>query len=160
MRLHLASILLGGFAATVVMTTILTASQRLRRTRMSLPLMLGAMVSGSQDRARLYGFLLHFAVSWLSALVYGLLFESLGRAGWLAGTAMGLVHGLFLLVVIIPLLPSVHPRMAGEYQQPQPTALLEPPGFMALNYGVQTPLVTLAAYLVYGAVIGMLYDLT
>jgi hypothetical protein len=33
-------------------------------------------------------------------------------------------------------------------------ALLEPPGFMMLNYGLQTPLVSLAAHITYGSLIG------
>jgi hypothetical protein len=31
---------------------------------------------------------------------------------------------------------------------------LEPPGFMALNYGYATPVTTLAAHALYGAVLG------
>jgi hypothetical protein len=33
-------------------------------------------------------------------------------------------------------------------------ALLEPPGFLMRNYGPQTPLVSLAAHIAYGAVVG------
>jgi hypothetical protein len=33
-------------------------------------------------------------------------------------------------------------------------ALLEPPGFMMLNYGPQTPLVGLVAHIAYGSVVG------
>ena len=32
--------------------------------------------------------------------------------------------------------------------------LLEPPGFLLLNYERQTPLVTLVAHLAYGAIVG------
>jgi hypothetical protein len=35
--------------------------------------------------------------------------------------------------------------------------MLEPPGFMALHYGLATPLTVGAAHLVYGAVIGAFY---
>jgi hypothetical protein len=69
------------------------------------------------------------------------------------------MHGLFILTVMMPLLPSLHPRMASEYQQPEPTALLEPPGFMALNYGLRTPLVILVAHLIYGLNLGVCYEL-
>jgi hypothetical protein len=34
--------------------------------------------------------------------------------------------------------------------------VLEPPGLLALNYGAGTPVVTLVAHLVYGAVLGLL----
>jgi hypothetical protein len=33
-------------------------------------------------------------------------------------------------------------------------ALLEPPGFMMLNYGPQTPLVSVVAHVGYGTVVG------
>ena len=36
------------------------------------------------------------------------------------------------------------------------TAVLEPPGLLALNYGAQTPLVAIAAHLVYGIALGLL----
>ncbi|MBI4512523.1 MAG: hypothetical protein HY702_00295 [Gemmatimonadetes bacterium] len=36
---------------------------------------------------------------------------------------------------------------------------LEPPGFLALNYGRQTPLLSLLAHVVYGAVLGGFYRL-
>jgi len=34
------------------------------------------------------------------------------------------------------------------------TPLLEPPGFLMLNYGPQTPLATLVAHIAYGAIVG------
>jgi hypothetical protein len=49
--------------------------------------------------------------------------------------------------------------MASEQRGPEPTRQLEPPGFMALNYGRRTPLLTLLAHLVYGAIIGAFYRL-
>lgn len=157
--LHLGSILLWGFIATLVLTTILSASQGLRQTRMSVPMMLGTLISGNLDRVKSYGFVLHFLNGWLFSVLYGLVFEALNRTAWWIGATLGLVHGLFLLAVLLPVLPSIHPRMAGEYQQPQPTALLEPPGFMGLHYGVRTPFTTLAAHLVYGAILGVFYEL-
>ena len=67
----------------------------------------------------------------------------------------GLVHAVVALTVLIPLLPGVHPRMASERAGPDSTAVLEPPGLLALNYGVATPVVTVAAHLVYGVALGL-----
>jgi hypothetical protein len=61
--------------------------------------------------------------------------------------------------VLMPVLPGFHPRMATEQRGPEPTRELEPPGFLALNYGRGTPLLTLLAHLVYGAIIGAFYRL-
>jgi hypothetical protein len=58
--------------------------------------------------------------------------------------------------VLLPLLPGVHPRMASHRAGPANTASLEPPGLLALNYGVQTPAVAIVAHLVYGTVLGLL----
>jgi hypothetical protein len=54
------------------------------------------------------------------------------------------------------MLVAVHPRMASERAGPASTSVLEPPGLLALNYGTQTPLVTLAAHLAYGTSLGLL----
>ena len=52
------------------------------------------------------------------------------------------------------LLPLVHPRMGTQSTAAPSVALLEPPGFLMLNYGTQTPLVALAAHIVYGTLVG------
>ena len=66
-----------------------------------------------------------------------------------------LVHGLFSGTALVNiLLPLVHPRMATPSTAAPSVALLEPPGFMMLNYGPQTPLVSLVAHVAYGAVVG------
>jgi len=53
--------------------------------------------------------------------------------------------------VLLPLLPGVHPRMASHRAGPASTAVLEPPGLFALNYGIQTPAVAVVARIVYRA---------
>jgi hypothetical protein len=47
--------------------------------------------------------------------------------------------------------------MADEDQGPDPTPMLQPPGFAGVNYGVQTPIVTLIAHAIYGAIVGASY---
>jgi hypothetical protein len=44
--------------------------------------------------------------------------------------------------------------MASERDGPNLDAVLEPPGLLALNYGRETPAVTLIAHIIYGAVLG------
>jgi len=63
-----------------------------------------------------------------------------------------------VLATALPLLPGVHPRMASDFTGPQPTTGLEPPGFLATNYGRRTPVVTVLAHMVYGAIIGHFYE--
>jgi len=59
--------------------------------------------------------------------------------------------------VVMPALPDLHPRMASKHHGPTPTRQLEPPGFMALNYGRNTPGITLGAHVVYGGLLGAFY---
>ena len=157
--MNLPSVLLWGFIATVVLTGMMSASQGMGLSRMSVPFLLGTMVTPDRNRAMAWGFLMHFVNGWLFASVYALAFESWHRATWWLGAGAGLVHGLFVLLTLMPLLPGLHPRMASEHQGPTPTRQLQPPGFLALHYGRRTPLVTLLAHVAYGAVLGAFYRL-
>jgi hypothetical protein len=157
--MNLASVLLWGFVATVVLTTMLSASEGLGFSRMSIAHMLGTMFTPDRNRAGAVGFAVHLVNGWLFSLVYALIFESWHRATWWLGAGVGLVHGLAVLAVLMPLLPGLHPRMASERSGPEPTRGLEPPGFLALNYGRGTPIVTLVAHVAYGAILGGFYRL-
>jgi hypothetical protein len=152
-----AGVLLWGLAATVVQSILLTGAQAIGLSRMSLPFILGTVFTANRDLAAIIGLVVHVALGWLIAFVYAAIFESLGRANpWLGGL-IGLCHGLFVLLVLLPVLPGAHPRMASEHSGPDPTPALEPPGFLALNYGRWTPAVTLIAHVAYGTILGAFY---
>lgn len=148
--------LLWGFVATVLLTGIMSASQGMGFSRMSIPFLLGTIVTPDRDRAMFVGFLVHFVNGWIFAFVYAGAFESWGRATWWLGAATGLVHGLFVLVAVMPVLPGMHPRMSSEAAS-EHTQQLQPPGFMALHYGRRTPAVTVIAHLVFGLTLGLFY---
>lgn len=145
-----------GLLATAVLTAVLIAAQLAGLTRLDIPLVLGTLVTPDPDRARVAGFFLHLVAGQLFALGYALTFAMLGTATWWLGMLLGALHVSVALMVILPLLPGVHPRMASARAGPDTTAVLEPPGLLALNYGVQTPAVTIVAHLVYGGVLGLL----
>ena len=151
--------LIWGFAATVVLTTISALSQGLGLTRMNLPYMLGTIFTPDRDRARAYGLGVHFLSGWVFSLVYVIVFQKLGAAGWWRGAIIGLIHAMFVLVVVVALLPGFHSRMAGEQHGPAAHNMLEPPGFMALNYGIRTPLSVLLSHIVFGIILGTFYQL-
>ncbi len=153
------SIILWGFVGTVVLTVVMRGSQELGFTRMDLPFMLGTMFTLDRDAAKLYGFLFHLALGWLFSFLYALAFEELGMASWWLGGFGGLVHGVFVLMVALPILPGLHPRMSSEYTGPGSLKPLEPPGFLALNYGKRTPIATIISHVVYGMIIGGFYSL-
>ena len=153
-----ASWLLWGFVSTVVLTLIIAGSQGLGMTRMNMSYMLGTMFSPNRDRAKLIGILVHFVNGWIFSLIYVAAFHAWGLATWWLGALTGAVHALFVLTVVMPALPSLHPRMANEQYGPTVVRQLEPPGFLALHYGIQTPISVLIAHLVFGAVLGAFYS--
>lgn len=144
-----------GLVATTLLTAALIAMQLGGRTRLDLPLILGSAVAVDPDRARVLGFVIHLGFGQVFAMFYAAGFATLDRAGWWLGALFGLTHGLVALTVLVPLLPGVHPRMASDRSGPDSTALLEPPGLLALNYGVATPLASVGAHVVYGIVLGL-----
>jgi hypothetical protein len=152
--------LLWGFVATLALTTLSEGAQGARLTRMSFPDLLGLAVTPSRDKAKVYGFLIHGLLGLIYSLVYVGIFQSLHAAGWWRGALLGLAQALFVLVVVMKLLPSVHPRMASERYGPTAKRMLEPPGFLALHYGVQTPLAVIVSHMAFGAILGAFYHLT
>ncbi len=155
--MNLQGALVSGFGATVLLTGIGTAAQGLGLTRMNFPFILGTMVTADRDRAPLYGTLIHFVNGWIFAFVYVALFDQLHLASWWLGGIFGIVHAFMLLLLGLPVLPDLHPRMASERHGPTPTRLLQPPGFLGLHYGIRTPLVVIVAHLAYGIALGALY---
>jgi hypothetical protein len=147
--------LVGGFAGTLVLTIVIAAASHLRLTRMDIPFLLGTAYTDDRTRAQVIGYGLHFIAGLVFALIYYAAFTALDRAGWALGLCFGLVHALFAGTALVNvLLPSVHPRMGTSAHAATSSPLLEPPGFMLLNYGRATPAVTVVAHLAYGAIVG------
>jgi hypothetical protein len=147
--------LAGGFVGTLVLTTVLRAASELGVTRMDLPFLLGTALSGDRVRAKALGYGLHFVAGFAFALIYLGIFAAIGRSGWWLGAIFGVVHALFASTALVStLLPLVHPRMGTPLTAAGSVALLEPPGFMMLNYGAGTPIITLLAHIGYGTIVG------
>ncbi len=149
------SALAGGFVGTIVLTSALRAGSELRLTRMDLPLLLGTAFTPDRARAKVVGYAVHFFFGLLFALLYLAVFRALDEASWWLGALLGVAHALFAGSALVAiLLPAVHPRMGTELTAATSSPLLEPPGFMAMNYGHRTPIVALLAHVVYGAIVG------
>jgi hypothetical protein len=147
-----------GLLATAALTAVMISAQLAGLSRLDLPMVLGTLLTEDPDRARVAGFVIHLSAGQLFALGYAATFAQLGRATWWLGAMLGMMHVAIALLVILPLLPGVHPRMASRRAGPATTAALEPPGLLALNYGVQTPGVAIVAHLAYGTVLGALLE--
>ncbi len=148
-------VLVGGLAGTLVLTTVLRGASELGLTRMDIPFLLGTALTADRVRAKAIGYALHFVFGLLFALAYWAIFVVVDEAGLLLGALLGFVHALFASTALVGvLLPVVHPRMGTGFDAAGSAPLLEPPGFLLLNYGRQTPLATVVAHIAYGALVG------
>jgi hypothetical protein len=149
--------LAGGFLATLVLTTMMRGAGELGITRMDLPFLLGTVLTENRRKAKAIGYAFHFVLGIVFALFYAAFFLAIGRSSWWIGALLGVVHAGFTAVVLVNiLLPVVHPRMGTSETAADEISLIEPPGFLMLNYGRNSALVAIAAHVVYGAIIGLI----
>jgi hypothetical protein len=152
----LASAIAGGFLGTLAFSTLSKAASEISLTRMDLPLLLGTAVTDNRRKARAIGFGFHLILGIVFAMLYAAFFQIVGRSSWWLGALLGALHAIFTATVLLNvLLPIVHPRMATTETAANEIALIEPPGFLMLNYGRSTFLVTLAAHMAYGAIVAL-----
>jgi hypothetical protein len=159
--MSLLAALAGGFVGTLVLTTGLRAATELRLTRIDLPFLLGSVLTGDRARAAAFGYALHFGFGLLFATGYYAVFAAIDESSWWLGAVLGLLHALFAGTALVNLLlPLVHPRMATPFTAANLSPLLEPPGFLLLNYGYSTPVVMVVVHLLYGAIVGEFVSLS
>ena len=147
--------LAGGVVGTIVLTSGLRIAQELGFTRMDIPLLLVTVFTDNRSRASVIGYAVHFVNGLLFAVGYYAIFRAVDHAGWIFGAVLGVVHASFsggALVTV--LLPAVHPRMGTPWSDSEETPILEPPGFMLVNYGRRTAVWTLLVHVAYGAIVG------
>ena len=144
-----------GFVGTLVMTTIMRAAGEIGLTRMDLALLLGTTVTENRLRARAVGDVFHFVIGVGFAGLYGEFFTIVGHATPWLGALLGALQAIFNGTVLVNvLLPLVHPRIGTPDTAANDIALVEPPGFLMLNYGRRTFFVVLVAHLAFGTVVG------
>src|SRR5207237_6225562 len=101
------------------------------------------------------GYWFHCVIGMVFALLCGVFFHAVGYSSWWLGALLGGVQAVFTATVLLnAILPVVHPRIATPDTAANEVALVEPPGFLMLNYGRHTFLITPAAPLVHGAIGG------
>ena len=145
----------GGFVGTLVLTTALRGASELGLTRVDLPFLLGTAFTADRGRAKAIGYVAHFLLGEVFALIYFGVFVAIDTSSWWLGALFGLLHGIVSSSALITeLLPTIHPRMGTVLSAADSNPLIEPPGFLALNYGRRTPLVTVLAHVAYGTIVG------
>ncbi len=167
MDFSLLSSLIAGFLATVVMTLATElASFRGATSMPSMPLLLGAWVSGDHDLAVALGSALHYGV--IGTVAYGVLYAlvfALTGTGLLVAAVVGMVHGA-LIGVGLGWLKQVHPRVVdrpGESREAVSAGrgelVFNDPGMFGVGWGDMTPAVVVGAYVVYSLVFALVYSL-
>jgi hypothetical protein len=146
--------LAGGVVGTVVLTNGLRIAQSRGWTRMDIPLLVGTIFAGSRSRASAIGYAVHFVNGLVFAVGYYAIFKAVGHAGWLFGAILGVVHAAFFAGALVTVLPAINPRMGTMWSDAEETPILEPPGFLLVNYGRRTAIWTLAVHVAYGAIVG------
>lgn len=145
----------GGLIGTLALTSIVRIASEMGLTRMDFALILGTLITTDRRRARAIGYAFHFAIGLGLAVIYGEVFALLGRSGIWLGALFGMLHTIVLgAVVLNVLLPVVHPLMGTPETAANEHALIEPPGFLMLNYGRSTFVVALIAHVAFGAIVG------
>jgi Family of unknown function (DUF6789) len=132
---------LGGFAATTVL--LLLSLTKPWIPQLDLGAVLGWVASGVLSDLGLPGFpfagvILHYAIGmfWWGA-VFGIVEPIIpGGRLWVKGVYFGVVAGLLVMLMVLPL--------AGA-------------GYLGMRVTVPAPLVTMVLHLVYGAVLGVTY---
>jgi hypothetical protein len=146
-----------GFVSSMALVIFESIAQGLGLTRLNLPYILGSAFTPDRDRARALGLFIHIFTGWGFSLFYVIAMEFLGGPTWYRGAIIGLVHALAICVIGFLVMPGIHPRMASETHGPTATRMIEPPGFMGLNYGVTTPLAIFVTHAIFGAILGQFY---
>ena len=130
-------------------------------TRMDLPLLLGTVVTENRRKARAIGYVMHFVLGIaVRRSVRRVLRDhrpQLVVARRAARRAARDLHRARCWSACC--CRSCIPRMATPDTAANEITLIEPPGFLMLNYGRNTFLVTLAAHVVYGALVGLIVRL-
>jgi hypothetical protein len=146
-----------GFVASIALVSVESTAQGLGLTRLNLPFILGAAFTPDRDYARALGLLLHIFTGWIFSFFYVIAMIFLGGPTWYRGAIIGLAHAFAICVIGFQAMPGIHPRMASETHGPTATRMIEPPGFMGLNYGISTPFAIFVTHAIFGAILGAFY---
>jgi hypothetical protein len=156
MQFAVGAALAAGLAGTVAMTMMMVMGRAVGMTSMDITLLTGGMMTGDEKRAKLLGMMIHVVMmgTVVFGLLYGAIFHWVGSASALTGVLVGLVHGLVVGAMAMPMMKAIHPRMKttgqGGFQ-------LAAPGFMGLGYGKGTPMGLLVGHVLYGLVAALVY---
>ncbi len=142
-------LLWAGFTGTIAVTWLAFAARRFGVTRLSPVRVLGCFFANSADSvsSRLVGTALHFGIGGvILPLIYGVIFEMVGRSDILFGAGLGAAHGI-LAGLALPIITA----------QAHCTGVPRDPGIFGWRFGLFTPPGVIFAHALYGGVLGYVY---
>ena len=128
--------LIAGFVATVVLSVLLVMKNAMGVMPELDPVL---MLAGMMGMAAVMGWIGHFMIGTvLWGGIFGLANDSIpGGSNVMKGIVLGIGAWLVMMIVVMP--------MAGA-------------GFFGMNLGIMSPVMTLVMHIVYGAVLGGVYQ--
>ena len=142
-----------GLVATGVMTAMIYMGLGMfpKQMPMNLLYMLGTMMTRQRPAIYLMGGMMHAGMGVAFALVHTGLFQALGLESNLAawGILFGFAHYL-AFGMMMGMMPAMHPLMR--------TGQLASPGLYGKNYPSMNVMGILVVHLVYGLLVGILYE--
>lgn len=160
--------LAGGLVGTVVMSAMMQMAGSMGLTRMPpMHLVVGSMMSGDPRKASRIGILIHYLLmgTVVFGSVYGVLFAAFDESSVAIGATIGLVHGLVVGLMGMPMMPAIHPRMSAGRSVSGAVVtvesgqvLLSAPGFLGAGWGGMTPVGMIVGHVVYGVVVALVYS--
>ena len=153
MELNLGNAVAAGLAGTAVMTVLLYMgiAAMPRQMTMNILWMEGSMVARDRTAGYAAGLMMHAVMGILFAVIHAAFYQAFdvtsGLASW--GLVFGAVHWL-IVGFALGMLPSVHPLMKSGQ--------LAAPGAFALKSPLLTVMGFLMLHLVFGLVVGTVYE--
>lgn len=154
MDFSLLAAIIAGLAATAVFTILQGMARMMGMTKMDIVVLLGTMFGPKGSGvATLFGWVAHLMSGIIFGIIYGAIFAliRIDISLWLYGAVIGLIHGLVVGGMVMPMMGSIHPRIRD--------GSLEAPGTFGSNLGKATPMGLIVMHIIFGLVLGGTYGL-
>lgn len=137
-----------GILGGVIISILLAIGRWAGLVELHLEMLVGTFATERGMNAFSIGAAMHLVFAGLLGLIYGRVFEAIKWAGTGAGALVGLIHAL-VVGGILGILSVLHPQLG---------VTMPDPGFFAANYGTLDVVGLFVTHLVYGIILGGLYE--
>ena len=156
-----------GLIGTIVMSALMAMAKAVGMTNMPpMPLVLGSMMSDDKKTASLMGAMIHFIImgTIVFGAIYAALFTAFDDATVAIGAGIGLVHGVIVGAMALPMMPALNRRMTPAVEPGTPVVTttnghlsIAAPGFFGIRWGSMTPVGIIVGHVVFGIVVAVAY---